>query len=292
MTPFPLYNTQRAIVYNSLIHITQGISTFTTPIDYTTMAIVQHPLPIEYVPTVYTFSFDSTFDPKMFNFITTNPINTIGDLINNWNAQAIKYGNHTLAMTPYYDDAAYVYITNVSDIPVHMWASSNISNYFGVWAPQEIRKVSVLDFVSMTFTDYVLPPSPIIVTDTVSVFEATAYLYRRKASVVGEYYTKKELVMIHPGFYSDIVTFVAVLNSQIQMRGERNGFIYHFITDGKCRIGLEATHRQPEPSVLVMQAHLGMNPCGLGFECHDEQVTLPLRTAKRILLKNPMAAIM
>ena len=119
------------------------------------------------------------------------------------------------------------------------------------------------------------------------MFEMTAYLYRRNDK---GFYTKIEYVTIPAGFYTNIHEFVAVLNSRIYMRGERNGFIYHFVVMGPMTIGVEASHRQPEPSVLQINQTVECNGVYMGM--FDVTMSLPLRTSKRIAFGGNVAGVM
>jgi hypothetical protein len=290
MTKYVFFNTDRRLVYESdaisLQHTTYDL-------DFAMEAFITQPLE-GYVANVYTFSLSTdVFNFETFYLSPEVNIATIADLVNHWNAQAVNQAKHTLSMSPDYatTDGSYLYLTNTAGVKVNLWAGTQ--SYIGSWEPYEIRRIATQDFISPIIPIIPSSPSsPIIVTQDLCIFEATSYLYRRRAKTTNEYYTKTEIISVPAGYYSDIDTFVAVLNVYITMRGERNGFVYHFITDGKGRLGIEATHRQPEPSVLTLKPIPGSNPCVLGLASFDEHVTLPLRTAKRIYFQNPMNIVM
>jgi hypothetical protein len=110
-----------------------------------------------------------------------------------------------------------------------------------------------------------------LVLQETPIFEITAYLHRKKA---GMHYSRKDTVTLHPGIYYGIGNVAAGLNDSITMRGERNGFIYHFITR-KGKISIESSHRQPDPSFLEIVPLI--KSMGL-----TEDTTLRLRTKERI----------
>ena len=252
------------------------------------------PLQLSYPPTTYSFSSESHFCPSRFSFGDSCELNTCADLVNNWNIKAVKFRRHTIAMNIDFADSNYIYMTNAAPTPVHLWAGTSSHTYLGTWAGHEIRRMLISDFIAGQLSDGVsVCRSPIIITHDTPVFEAVAYLYRKGGT--GAFYPACETITIPAGYYHDVAMLVAVLNSRVQMRGERNGFIYHFITNGKGRIGVEATHRQPEPSVLTLTklADLASQKAAIGlgatFEC---QMSLPLRTAKRMFFEEDIHVIM
>jgi hypothetical protein len=285
MATFTLFNLPRGVFYESVFDANNGLYTTTTPMSDDLAAYVQTPLASVYMPVTYSFAFQFATAPSVFSIYNT--IETLADLVNAWNAQAIKFGNHTLAMSPDYTDASYVCITNTLDMQVHLWTGPSCDSYFGAWEAHETRRIAINDFAQGILSAPFLE-SPIIVTNDLFPFEATAYLYRRKANVMSEYYTKNQTIIIPAGFYQNIHTLVAVLNANIHLRGERNGFIFNFITDGKSRIGVEATHRQPEPSVLTLKPLLQSNQSSI----FNEHMSLPLRTSKRMFFTNEIDVIM
>ena len=108
-----------------------------------------------------------------------------------------------------------------------------------------------------------------------------AYLYHKKS--VG-FYTRSEVVNVPPGFYQNWDELVAAVNLNLTMRGERNGYIYHLYTkrtaDG-LHLGVAATHRQPEPSVLHVDPMIDI----FG---QKERLELELRTNRRQLFEMPV----
>jgi len=306
---YTFFNFDRMVVYE--VSITDGTRQTTTMspecIDY-----VRSPLglscPSHDVHQTLSFSFvwDAIYPANTFRFI--NQLATLADLINEWNFQAIKLGQHNLAMYIDYSDpdAQHVYVMNTSEFAVHLWAVGGVQRYFGTWAPYDIRHFNIADFLSaypLGQSFDAIPParaptSPFVVGQSISVFEATAYLYRRGHT--GGFYTKSELLTIPAGFYRDLQSFVAAVNASITMRGERNGFIYHFIVDSSlARIGIEATHRQPEPSVLVLTPLSGSGTdslpqtmaVALGLGNSLVPITLPLRTARKVYFPEDMAYV-
>lgn len=280
-----LYNTDTRTIYD----VYHGAPVSTTPMSDEVHAFLCTPLELVYTFTEYTFAYDSIFMYNMFSFPinATMEISKYADFINFWNAQAIKYGQHTLNMSPDFTDASYVILTNLSCDKVHLWAGKSKNSYFGSWEPQETRRFPLMNFLNgYSYYEYHGNDMPILITKNTPVYEATAYLYRRKGrEVTGDYYTKQEYVVLPAGMYKDMHTLVAIMNSNITLRGERNGYIYHFITDGRGTLGMEATHRQPEPSSVVFKPLLSdYGGCIQFNNAFNDEVTLPLRTSKRVYM--------
>ena len=299
MAVYTLFNFDRMLVYEvSCIDDTRR----TTELSPECAEYIRRPLCFAKTPTrSFSFAWDGVHPANTFHFI--NQLSTVADLINEWNFQAIKYTQcqHTLAMYPDYvdPDAQHVYVMNTSTFAVHLWAVGGVQRYLGTWAPSTIRYFNIADFLSSSASASAptrAPRSPFVVGPCVlnPVFEATAYLYRSGHSA--SFYTKSEILTIPAGFYRDVQSFVAAINASITMRGERNGFIYHFIADSSLsRIGIAATHRQQDPSLLVLtplsDAHAQTMAAALGFG-PDAHITLPLRTARKIYFPENMAYVM
>jgi len=267
MAFFVFFNLARMLMYESTCKGT----TITSELNNEFAEFVSTPLAASIDPIQVTFAYDGYYPAYPFAFAQTSAITTIADLVNNWNAQAVKLGNHGLAMTPDYSDPTFVYMSNISDMTAHLWIG-NV--YVGLWAPREIRHVSISEFTSPTPAS---TTSPIIVSQDTPILNVTAYLYRRTKT--GGFYTKTETVTIPAGFYANTYSFVAMMNATIKIRGERNGFIYHFICDSNGNIGVEATHRQPEPSMVVFEQVDLLACMNIGI---FDTINLPLRTAKRV----------
>lgn len=285
---YRLYNLGKSVEYQYDSHTAQ-VTTVPIPDDTLIIlnsSITKSPIPLQ--PT-YTVAIDN-FYPG-FSFTFTRPISTIAELVNEWNVQAVKFQKHCFSLEPDFHDNNYVYITNNSLNDMHVWCGS--FSYLGMWKVQETKRFLISEFIlSDTFllSSHPSPspsiPSPIVISQDTHVFDFTAYLYRRNDK---GFYTKTESVIIPAGFYANIYDFVAVLNTRIFMRGERNGFIYNFIVSGDMKIGIEASHRQPEPSVLQVS-----NVTSLAYligMC-DSMMSLPLRTSKRIHFTGHVAGAM
>lgn len=153
------------------------------------------------------------------------------------------------------------------DMALFAYNRTTMTSYgIGIWTSMEVRIVTLDEIYGggkMAEVYLVLQETPI--------FEITAYLHRKKA---GMHYSRKDTVTLHPGIYYGIGNVAAGLNDSITMRGERNGFIYHFITR-KGRISIESSHRQPDPSFLEIVPLI--KSMGL-----TEDTTLRLRTKERI----------
>ena len=243
------------------------------------------------IATDGTKRFITTFDgcfPGIEFTINPLPNSTLSDLVNVWNANAVKVKKHVLAMDTDFSDSDYIFLTNTSDFTCHLW--SGYFTYHGMWTPGECRRFPITDITS-SFQSQISSSqsqisssqsqSPIIVSQDMLLFDTTAYLYRRNSS---NFYTKTDMVIAPAGFYKTPYALVATINACIGMRGERNGFIYNFIYDSATGLlGVEASHRQPEPSTMEI------TPLAPYFTASN--VTLPLRTAKRIYFPLPMPFI-
>ena len=227
----------------------------------------------------FTAAFEGCSPGISFN-IYSQSSQTLADLINVWNANAVKSMKHFLAMDADFTDSDNILLTNTSDFTYHLWLADG-SHYYGAWMSGECRKVLISD-IMFPITQYAQTSIPIIVSQDTVLFETTAYLYRRNNS---KFYTKSEVLTAPAGFYKSPYALVATLNSCIQMRGERNGYIYNFIYDStRGLLGVEATHRQPEPSTLQI-SHLSPY-------FTTTNTILPLRTAKRIYFEIPLPYIL
>jgi hypothetical protein len=198
------------------------------------------------LPKINTTTFAIAYDlvaPGMIFELPSIPV-CIADLLNMWNGSAVRYGNHSFSMEIDLNDPEKIVITNLGAYKVHLW--TGIYNYHGSWEPNTSLRIPLDDFLDGSK----VKTGPIIVNQNTHIADVTVYLYRRNTDA---FYTRAESVIVPAGFYSSVESLVAILNSGITLRGERNGFIYQFITHykkGLVYIGIEASHRQPDPSVL------------------------------------------
>jgi hypothetical protein len=86
---------------------------------------------------------------------------------------------------------------------------------------------------------------------------------------------REETIVLPRGVYKDIGYIAATLNQGVGLRGERNGFIYNFITRGG-KLAIEASHKQPEPSFMEIV------PCNFGLGLMEQDV-LHLRTNEKLV---------
>lgn len=162
-----------------------------------------------------------------------------------------------------------VWLSNKSNESMALCGFNNTSNYsfyVGAWQAYENKQFSIQDILQGNAPEY------FFVFNDIPSFKITGFIYRKKASA--GYYTCEETVILPKGIYKGIGCIAAALNQQVSMRGERNGYIYHFITH-KGKLSMEASHKQPEPSFMEVSP---MN-AGLGLV---EQSVLRLRTKERI----------
>jgi hypothetical protein len=185
--------------------------------------------------------------------------------VNAWND---PFHGHVFTME--LAEEEYVMVSNMSNEPMILAASSSQYGAYviGQWGANEVMKIHL-----RAFTTGVFQTNPIVIVfqDT-PIFKFTAYLHRKKTSQ--QYYAREEQIVLPKGVYIGIGHIAATLNQGITMRGERNGFIFHFVTRGG-KLCVEASHKQPEPSFLeVVPLHTGL---GLA-----EQDAMPLRTKERL----------
>ena len=222
---------------------------------------------IDHVEQTWIFAFDGLLGSTF----TIENGRTVANFINRWNFSAIGHGHHTLAV--YIDFSYRITVINTCPIVVHLWGGDK---YKGSWAPGEMRVFTMAEFFSSSFG-----PSPIMVMTTTPLFDVSAQLFRKRDA---GFYTKTEVLSIPPGFYRDLESFVAMLNLSVSMRGERNGYIYNFFIrrtrKGESFIGVEASHRQPEPSSIVIRPSVAAEALGL-----LEEINLPLRTNRRTVFE-------
>lgn len=268
---YPLINLSRNVAYLMELDGSKQIC----GLSEADVEFYNRPIDNVYIKRKWTFAFDgligSTFEISI-------DVTTVADFINGWNYTAIIKGLHTLAAyVDYEEELERIAIFNTCQLTVHLWADSV---YMGAWTSGEYRMFTFAEFFSIN----AFVQSPIMVTATTPVFEVTAYLFRKRDA---GFYTKSEVVCIPPGFYADLETFVATLNLSVSMRGERNGYIYNFFIrrtrKGETFIGVEASHRQPEPSSLVIRPMVAAEALG-----QLEEINLPLRTNKRAIFELPI----
>jgi len=151
---------------------------------------------------------------------------------------------------------------------------NGIVQYIDKWEPNNMNFL-LYDLLNPDLSK----PSPfyMIVLQFVPILHLKAYLYRKKknkTTAESGYYVVEETLYLPQGLYKDLTEVVAILNQTITLRGERNGFIYHFLTkNGK--LVLESAHKQPEPSfidITVLNNGIGLT----------ENSTLRLRTRERL----------
>lgn len=270
---FPFYDTNNHIIYKANPSESPTASREPLPLD----VIVNISFIVEpHTPATYTFAFDGYAPGYTFAFEKT--VRCLADLINNWNMFAVKFNYHTLVMSPDPENTGHVYITNISDMPVHVWAGP--SGYQGGWAPHQTRSMVANDFLTGA-PHYMYLNAPVLIAEDTPMFEVTAYLYRKTKE---EFYTKTETICAPMGFYTDITDLIAVMNARIQMRGERNGYVFQFSTrrtkTGEVCFGIKASHRQPEPSFARFQPYASAIVFGM-----SEEAELPLRTNKQMFFR-------
>lgn len=217
----------------------------------------------------------------LFSYTSSKTIVNVADIINGWNINAMNciqpFILYITTATASDDGETSIHMYNSSPEFQYLFAES--FGYLGSWGGYE-SKVIDIDSISRRQTSFTLSrtpptaPSPIVVLQDRPVFNMTAYIYKKKDS---GFYMINETFTIRTGFYDTLTTFIAFLNMNITMRGQRNGFIYQFI-HGKTpgTIGIEAAHRQPEPSFLLIEPLSDVLGTQMG-----NNLTLKLRTSKR-----------
>lgn len=178
------------------------------------------------------------------------------------------------------DNTDTCYITNNSSEIMALCAYENTtfsSFYIGTWQPNEIKHL-----LFSTLYQGVFQPEYYFVLNDTPVFQVTAYIHRKKKS--SGTYARQETITIHKGVYQGLGAVATALNHSINMRGERNGYIFHFITL-KGKLSMEASHKQPEPSfmeIVPLVSNLGLT----------EESVLRLRTKERVDFPYSMTMLM
>jgi hypothetical protein len=114
---------------------------------------------------------------------------------------------------------------------------------------------------------------PIIAMEDTPIMSMYAEVYRKNNRGV---YNLSETVVLPKGIYYTVQYISDILNRHIEMRGERNGFIYTF-SQKKHRLVVCAAHKQPEPSFLritPLHANIGLT----------EEATIVLQTGSKLYL--------
>lgn len=213
---------------------------------------------------------------------------TAADFINHWNGKMIIHNQHSLYM--YLAETNQICVANTSTNGIYLFKEtphdpSSSPIYFGYYAPN---------------TAYLLNPAlpsdppPYIIPQDTPIFHVRAYIYTSQDNQT--HYTREEVTYARAGIYPDTGALVAMLNSGIQMRGQRNGFIYHFIhtplqkfskggVGSGTRLSIEASHRQPDPSFMEINPY----PSALSLGFAQEKGVVLLRTKKRLDSASPVA---
>lgn len=218
-----------------------------------------------YTVVTWTNSDGDEFCPicRAGQFILAWKSGPLADILNKWNAFVIKSGN-PLYLTYDETDATKVRIVNTSMEHVLL---KNVATF----RPFESLSIPLERLFRPMNTTW-----PVVVLQEEPVLSLRAFLFRKKDK---GYYTRDELVSLPCGIYWTIEAFVATLNERIQMRGERNGFIYSFSVTRDGRLQMNAVHRQPKNSYIDVVPT--SNVLGL---C--EQSSLILRTKGKLTFQN------
>lgn len=204
-----------------------------------------------------------------FTINTENIEKLVRGFIDAWND---PFHGHVFTMEPAVaQEDEYVSLMNMSNEPMILVANKPYhgSYIIGQWEANEIRNVHMTAFIANSVEQTY--PFVTVLQDT-PVFKFTAYLHRKKSDQ--PYYVREDIISLPKGVYVGIGNVAATLNQNITMRGERNGFIVHFVTRGG-KLCVEASHKQPEPSfVEIVPLHIGL---GL-----VEQDVVRLRTKERL----------
>ncbi len=210
------------------------------------------------------FSVPHSDVTRTVSFIVDTNFST-NEFIESWND---PFHGHVFSIESEQDN--HVTVLNKSTEPMILIANNPYSGAYlvGYWGSNEMQKMDV----DVLMKGNIQSHSYFIAFEDHPVFKFTAYLHRKKSTQ--PYYVREETIALPKGVYCGIGHVAATLNQNITMRGERNGYIIHFVTrNGKLCI--EASHKQPEPSfVEVIPLHYGL---GL-----TEQDVVRLRTKERL----------
>jgi hypothetical protein len=271
-------------VAKGLVHRTTllGASVGNFPLPADIRELVTAPVP-SLQDTYFTIVYDMVYPGIVCQF--RKMIHTVADLVNNWNIKASQDASctkHDLIMDYDDDNPHHVRLQNMSQWTVHLFVNSH--GYLGCWMPYEVKIMPTTFYSKLPVDVAWTTPTPIVVMQDRPVFALTAYIYTKKQDT--DFYILNEDVVVPAGFYRDIAELVACMNKNIRMRGARNGFIYHFVIGKHGNMGIEASHRQPEPSFILIKPLTFVMGMWEG-EAH----TLHLRTNKRYIFENTVARI-
>ncbi len=188
---------------------------------------------------------------------------SVDELVPRWNDPV---WGHVFSMN--IDEQGIAIINNSQECMVLFGYNSDSRTSFCVdtWGGNEVKVVPEFALLNGGILE------PIVCFQDTPAFTITAYLHRKKTT--NTHYARTEIVMLPKGLYFGVGSIAAALNQNVTLRGERNGYVYHFITK-KGKLSIESSHKQPEPSfmeIVPMLHTLGM---------HDENV-LRLRTKERV----------
>ena len=269
----PLYHIEAKICYHVSPITTHMVDSYELTEEYSD--ILTSPLDTRIPFTTFTEVYDGYYPGITFSYM--KEVVNIAEMVNGWNVPHLSpISKHYLVMEPS-ANTQQVLMTNTSTEVVHLFGDKH--TLLGTWQPLESRFMDIDDFLYPSITD---SDTPILVTADTPILQITGYIYRKRDN---SFYRNDETLVLPTGFYPNIASLVAQLNACITMRGERNGYIYHFVSGKEpMQIGIEASHRQPDPSYLsIVPIHINIGLC--------ETISLQLRTNKREIFPNQVANV-
>jgi hypothetical protein len=215
------------------------------------------------MPTFYSVPCNDVSRVVVFDVISDD----LQDFVMDWNS---PIHGHVLMMQTLDKAVPTVSITNTSNERMIILVSSDVTGTFIIGFMEATETISVEMSVFKTGVLHSIPC--VVVLEDTFVFKCTAYLHRKK--ITQPYYAREEILCLPKGVYMGIGHVAATLNQEIVMRGERNGYIYHFVTHGG-KLSVEASHKQPEPSFMeIVPLHNGLGLL--------DQDVVRLRTKERL----------
>lgn len=223
-----------------------------------------HSIPLNYVFSALSFAVISNTSCSQVHLVAKCN-ESLGSLINAWNAPMIFEGKHTVYMAATSDtDNVLLYnldIMSSVDIYVEGWHVTTIAQDSCVTMP--LSTLSLRSYVSKAQQTLVLANAPLL--------DITTYIVNKCTQECNGY---KETLYLPCGSYGDLNRIVAALNAQIQLRGSNGGYIYIFSIHNR-RIVIQVVQNYPKGSML------DVIPCNHALGLF-KQTQVPLRSSKRI----------
>jgi hypothetical protein len=263
---FTLFDTPKQLAYHVDYHGANRTCRPMAPEEVTTCS----------TPLSTDFQYRTFFYVDGFNqahrFQISNPTPDLHSLVNAWNVPFVMQQPQAppVFMIPFLHEqlGVSILLRNFAGYPIQLWDDA----HFLCEVPHDMDILLPLNYFENPGASHNgNSNTPILVPEDIAIFTISAFLYRRNDK---GYYQRDETLLLRAGIYPNLSVLVASLNAGITMRGERNGYIYHFL-ERNGKLSIMASHRQPDPSYIEIA------PCNVNLGLAAKE-TMPLRTNKRL----------